>query len=127
MFKNLTIFRMAEALALHSNARQVEVARNVANSDTPGFRAGDISKFSDLYGPGAGLELKQSRAGHRLEPSVGAWKRQDAPDGMSPNGNTVSLETQMLKAADIRHAHDMALGVYASSLSILRSSLGGRG
>ena len=30
----------------------------------------------------------------------------------------------MIRAADVRQSHDMALGVYAKSLEILRSALG---
>ena len=48
----------------------------------------------------------------------------DAPDSQSPNGNTVSLEDEMVKAADVRHQHELALAVYSSALNILRTSLG---
>ena len=42
----------------------------------------------------------------------------------SPNGNTVSLEDQMSRAAETKINHDMALGVWRSALGILRASLG---
>lgn len=126
MFKNLTIFSMADQLAQHSSARQNEIARNVANADTPGFRAGDISPFSEVYRDGPGFELSRSRADHFMADQNDAWRRIDAPNGQSPNGNTVSLEDQMLIAAEVRQSHDMALSVYSTSMSILRSSLGGR-
>jgi flagellar basal-body rod protein FlgB len=45
---------------------------------------------------------------------------------MSPNGNSVSLETEMVKAADTQREHDLALAVYGKSLDILRASLGRR-
>ena len=41
-----------------------------------------------------------------------------------PVGNTVSLETEMMKAVEVRHDHEMALSVYQTSLGILRTSLG---
>jgi len=44
----------------------------------------------------------------------------------SPNGNNVSLETEMVKAASVRQEHDQALAIYQASLGILRSSLGRR-
>ena len=42
----------------------------------------------------------------------------------SPNGNSVALEDQMMRAAQTKQSHDMALGVYSKSLDILRTSLG---
>ena len=42
----------------------------------------------------------------------------------TPNGNSVSLEDQMVRAATIRQDHDLAIGVYQKSLDILRMSLG---
>ena len=41
----------------------------------------------------------------------------------SPNGNSVSLEDQMTRAADIRQSHDLAMGVYQKSLDILRATI----
>ena len=41
-----------------------------------------------------------------------------------PNGNTVSLEDQMMRSADARQSHDLALGVYRKTMDIMRNSLG---
>ena len=41
----------------------------------------------------------------------------------TPNGNSVSLEDQMLRAAAVRQEHDMALGVYSKALDILRTAV----
>lgn len=124
MFESLKVFQISDALARYSGARQAEISRNVANADTPGYRAKDLSPFSEVI-EGQSFPLRRTQQGH-LD-SGDFWQRIDAPDGMSPNGNTVSLEDQILKSVETRHSYDLALGVYASSLSILRSSLGGRG
>ena len=42
MFAKLELTRMAQALASHSGARMDVIARNVANADTPGYRARDV-------------------------------------------------------------------------------------
>ena len=42
----------------------------------------------------------------------------------TPNGNSVSLEDQMIRAAEVRQSHDLALGVYRKTMDILRTSLG---
>lgn len=123
MFGQLEVLRLAGKLAAWSGARQQVIATNVANADTPGYRAQDVAAFAD-----AGADrMRATRADHlHGRPEQGAWRLVDAPDQPSPNGNTVSVEDQMLRAAEVRHKHDMALTVYASAMGILRTSLGRR-
>lgn len=40
---NLNILQMASQLAAHSSARQAVIAENIAQADTPGYRARDIT------------------------------------------------------------------------------------
>ena len=44
----------------------------------------------------------------------------------TPNGNSVSLEDQMMRAAEVRQEHDLAIGTYAKSMEILRSTISRR-
>jgi flagellar basal-body rod protein FlgB len=125
MFEKLEILRLASGLASHAAARQSEVARNVANADTSGYRARDLPDFAEAMRATPVLALRADRPGHLSgggEPT--GWRVIDAPDAEEPNGNTVSLEDQMVKAAELRHQYDMALGVYSATLGILRASLG---
>jgi flagellar basal-body rod protein FlgB len=127
MFEKLEIMRLAGGLAAHASARQSEVARNVANADTPGYRARDLPSFEEAYRQRLETPMRATRPGHLTEGEGGAsWRPVDAPDAESPNGNTVSLEDQMVRAAEVRHQHDLALGVYSSTLNILRTSIGRR-
>jgi len=58
---------------------------------------------------------------------VGVEPREQAAMGAeTPNGNSVSLEDQMMRAASVRQEHDLALGVYAKSLEILRTAVAKR-
>lgn len=126
MFDNLEIFGMASGLAKHAAMRHAAIAGNIANADTPGYRARDVADFSDVYRTSeTGTGMRFSRAGHIGGPSGdGSFPLIDRPGPSAPNGNTVSLETEMLKATEIRHQHEMALSVYQTSLGILRTSLG---
>jgi len=127
VFERLEIFQMAYGLARHAAARQAIVARNVANADTPGYRARDLASFSETYArPAREVMLRTSRPGHLVAPDgVGpAAGARLTDDPVSPNGNSVSLESEMVRAAEIRRQHELALSVYSTSLNILRSSLG---
>lgn len=133
MFGNLEIFQLAHARAKHAGARQAKVAANIANADTPGYRAQDIKPFTETYRADRSGDvssgLRASRAKHMFNGAMGNQGMDviDRPSGASPSGNTVSLETEVLHAIDADRAHSRAVTVYETALSILRSSLrGGR-
>ena len=128
MFGNLEILRLAGGLSRHAEARGLEIARNVANADTPGYRARDLKPFEQTFAESAGaLPLRTTRPGHLPgREDFAGWQVVDASDGESPNGNTVSLEDQMVKSAEVRQNHDTALAVYSTTLDILRSAIGKR-
>lgn len=108
MHTDLNVFRLAHAMAVHAGKRQAVIARNIANADTPGYRARDIASFADQL-------RTPSSAPMRAEVT-------DAP--ADANGNSVSLELEMLKSVDAKRQHDRAVAIYRSSLHILRTSLG---
>ena len=128
MFGKLEVTRMAQALAAHAGARQGVIAQNIAQADTPGYRARDLTPFVDTYRAGNQPDaLFATRPGHiRFEAVAGEAVVRQMPGAASPNGNTVSLETEMVKAVDVKQQHDMALSIYRSVSEIVRASLGRR-
>lgn len=126
MFENLDVFRMSYAMAKHAGKRQALVAQNVANADTPGYQALRLPSFSETLNTPMLVAQKATRDGHLFgvvsEGSTvrAAAERRDP----SPNGNTVSVEREMLEAVNIKREHDRALTIYKTSLKILQTSLG---
>ena len=117
---------MAEQLAAHAGARLGLIARNVAQADTPGYKAVDLEDFSATFQDGAETMRATraghfSSAGHMMDPVV-----QTDGGEMSPDGNTVSLSHEMVKSVEVRQQHDMALAVYRNAADIIRASLGRR-
>ncbi|XDA98475.1 FlgB family protein [Sulfitobacter sp. LCG007] len=128
MFDRLDVFKMSYAMAVHAGHRQAVVAQNVANADTPGYQARDVASFSDSFRStalSAGQVQKATRPGHLngASSAVPASATVDRDAEASPNGNTVSLEMEMLKSIDAKRSHDRALAIYKSSLNILRLNL----
>jgi flagellar basal-body rod protein FlgB len=124
MFEKLELTRMAQALASHSGARMGVIARNVAHADTPGYKAQDLPDFASVFAEGGG-EMRATRPGHlssSTEPARMTPER--APGREAPNGNTVSLEGEMVKSVEARQDHEMALAVYRATSDVLRASLG---
>ena len=125
MLETLNLTRMAEALAEHASSRMGLVARNVAQADTPGYRAMDLPDFAQVYDAGGQGGMRATRSGHITSaPSTAQAIAQPAAGEAQPNGNTVSLEREMVKSASVRQEHDMALAVYSHARDILRASLG---
>lgn len=124
MFEKLDLTRMAQDMAARAGARIGVIARNVANADTPGFQAMDLPSFAETYQEN-GSAMRATRAGHfgnadqPLEPQMRRAKGAGAP-----NGNTVSLEQEMVKTASVRQDHEMALAIYRNTSDIIRASLG---
>lgn len=129
VFENLQVFRMADAMARHAGVRQGVIAENMANADTPEYRARDIRPFSETVNESdATFGQRATRAGHlngaagpnTYEASVdrGAWA--------SPNGNSVLLEEQVFKSVEVQKQHSQALAIYKSALGLMRTSIGRR-
>lgn len=124
MFEKLELTRMAQALAAQSGARMAVIAENVANADTPGYKAKDLPAFADVYEE-AGLEMRATRPGHLSAQSRDAAPVADTVRGHeSPNGNSVSLEAEMVKSVETRQNHEMALAIYRATSDVIRASLG---
>jgi flagellar basal-body rod protein FlgB len=126
MFELSEVMGRAAALAGHAAARQALVAENVANADTPGYRPRDLAPFADTYHAADGAAMRRTRTGH-LGDGPGAARdgaALAARTALSPGGNGVSIEREMVAAGEVRREHDLALAVYRSSLTLLRSSLG---
>lgn len=128
MFETLELTRMARALAAHAGDRLGLIARNVANADTPGFKATDLPDFGSAYAA-ADLSLRATRPGHLGSPEARFDDRPVPVPGAisSPDGNTVSVEREMVRAAEVRRDHEMALSIYRATSDIVRASLGRRG
>ena len=126
MYNTLELFQTAGAMARHAGARQAVVARNVANADTPHFQAQAIAPFSDVYQNGARTQMRATRpghiAGHDAQPNI--TMQQSSIGEPSPNGNSVSIEEEMLHAVEVSREHNRALTIYRHAMNVLRTSLG---
>lgn len=126
MFVNkVEVLDMAKAMARHAAAQQATSARNIANADTPGYTARSLKPFSEIW-EDRGQALRATRASH----INGGNQLRIASDvtnrNQSPNENSVSLEAEMMRAADARQMHEMALAIQRSLSTSIRAGLGRR-
>lgn len=123
MLGELKLLTMASALARHSAARHEVLAENIANADTAGYRAKDVEPFEQTFARAAG---GAANVGAPLDLESLNWRLSEihAPGAESPNGNTVSLEDQMMRTIEAQQDHQAATAIYKKTIDILRLSLG---
>jgi flagellar basal-body rod protein FlgB len=127
MFEKIEMMRMVHAMGQHVSQRQLVVARNIANADTPGYRAADMQDFDESYrraSVGDDLRVTNPRHLDRPQWALDAGRVIDTDQQASPNGNSVSLEEEMVRAAETKRDSDLSLGIYRSALDLMRTSLG---
>lgn len=118
------LLNLAASAARHAAARQAMIATNVANADTPGYRAFDLEAFSPASQQ---TGMRRTHAAH-LGADVTGTARKVAIHSIAddPNGNGVTLEDQILRGIEAQRSHNRAVTVYSTALDMLRASLGRR-
>jgi flagellar basal-body rod protein FlgB len=107
-----SIFELTSRHARWNDQRRVLVAENIANADTPGYRARDLADFSTLLqAPSPALATTHSahQSDHRV---AAAWEAIDRPNASaSHSGNTVDLAHELSVAGAIARAHALQTSV----------------
>ncbi|RLJ41195.1 flagellar basal-body rod protein FlgB [Litoreibacter meonggei] len=127
MFENIPIMRVAGSMARHATHGQRIVSQNIANADTPSYKAKGFSKFSDsMKSYESDSEVRVTRSGHAGSASTDGkpWKIVENNFSLKPNGNTVSIEEQMMISIEMERQHSRALTVYQHSVDLLKMSIG---
>ncbi|HEX8166609.1 MAG TPA: flagellar basal body rod protein FlgB [Beijerinckiaceae bacterium] len=109
--------------------RQKLLAENVANADTPGFKPRELRAPSFSLGGTAaasGIAVARTDAAH-LSLAAARPGEDAGPAGrfeVTPSGNAVSLEDEMMKVAQNQSDYQLAASLYQKSLAMLRTAVG---
>jgi flagellar basal-body rod protein FlgB len=116
------------------NQRQDILAQNVANADTPGFSARDLKPMdfaqtlahsNPAYASGSAMRLTDPRhISVKLDqdPEFQDFESHDVES--NPNGNTVSLEMEMIKVSDTQAQFQAAANLYAKAMTMMKTAIG---
>lgn len=126
--EGLTLFNMLDAKMAYVSERQNVLARNISMADMPGYRAQDVERpdFKQMLQGAASngdAGLKRTNNQHiQMEGISGSGYRvvEDASYEVKPNGNTVDLEEQMLKASRNNLDAGMVVNLYIKHMSMMR-------
>lgn len=121
----LYVFGLAHRHANWASTRQAAIAGNIANADTPGYRARDIAAFETEMNKTRlqmaatrpqHLELTESQMQAEDIGKAGAWE-------VTHSSNTVSLDEQLMKADETARAHQLDMSVIGTFHRMLLSSV----
>lgn len=118
------LFSLAEQRLDWVGRRQQLLAQNVANANTPGYEARDLKPFAALLASKA-VSLAATSPLHLAALSDPAEEDQAAVVAeRAPDGNAVSLDTELTKLADTDGMHELATDLYTKYLGMFRLALG---
>ena len=131
-FNNVPIMQMMTKKMSWLSRRTEIIAQNVANADTPGFKARDLKpvNFREMVAREAGPK----NAGPRLTnarhltgtQATRPFDSERAPDRFetSINGNDVSLEQQLTRLGQTQLSYQATTNLYRKHLDMFRIALG---
>jgi flagellar basal-body rod protein FlgB len=123
------LFDLAFQRSQWLSVRQTAVAENIANVNTPNYRARDVEPFeATLDQTGNGLAMAATNAGHlSLDTSpvrasaVHAARSWD----ISSHGNDVSMEKELIKASEVTRDYSLNVSIVKSFHRMWMSSVKG--
>ena len=119
------LFRLASQRTQWLSARQTLIAGNVANANTPGFQARDLQPFSHVLAQ-TQITMAATSPGH-IQPSEADLNPPRAADDDASNatlsGNSVNLESEMIKIGDISRDASAANAIKKTFHQMMLSAL----
>ncbi len=128
-FTDLPVFQALKSKMQWHQTRQGVLAENIAHSDTPGYDARDVKAYSfeDHIGrENFGLSTDLTSAGHipgMIGRSIGDKAEKRDSFEITPSGNAVVLEEQMMKITQNQMDYQAATTLYTKGLGLIRTAL----
>jgi flagellar basal-body rod protein FlgB len=106
------------------STRQATIAGNIANANTPGYKALDLEPF-EMAVEQARLAMAKTNPAH-LTPAGGDTSaiavRNEDPWEITHSGNSVSLEQELIKAGDVNRAYRLNTSIIKAFHRMLLAS-----
>jgi len=113
--------------------RQDVLSQNVASANVPGYTPSDLKPMdfekmlrssTSMSSSASTLTLTDPR--HiALSNSTSGYETRETPDVQAaPGGNSVSLESEMIKVADTQAQYQAAANIYAKTITMMKTAIG---
>ena len=121
----IALFALADRRLAWADRRQQLLAQNIANADTPGWRARDLKSFADtLSGKTLAMAPVATEAGHLPATASARLDTTRTSNDRAPDGNSVQLDDQLSRVADTETTQALVTGLYTKYLGMFRTALG---
>jgi flagellar basal-body rod protein FlgB len=121
---------LGEKMRWHQE-RQGVLAENIANADTPGYRERDLKAFSfgEEMKSIATVSTSTTSPNHISASSNGGglFGRNSSPFEITPSGNGVTLEDEMMKVSGNDMDYQAVTTLYTRSMRLLKIAIGRQG
>ena len=126
---DIPLFGMLRVKMDWLGARQNTLAENISNASTQNYKAKDLKPldFETLVKRADAMAKAEDAPAGQIKVTLGekGYEQLDLRDGeMTPNGNSVVLEEQMMKESETQVQYQTALDIYEKGLSMLRTAIG---
>lgn len=123
---NLPLFRLAERRMAWLDRRQQVLAQNIANADTPGYSARDVTPFARLLARNAPVEPLRTSPMHL--PARQGMAASARPERLAtertPAANAVQIERELMKVAETETHQALSVGLFRGFAGLVRIALG---
>lgn len=112
----VNLFDLASQQARWLSVRQTAVSSNIANANTPGYGAVDVEPFQavlDKTNVVLGATHPKHIAFGGAEEGLSV-RQNDDNQPIMPSGNTVELETELMKAGEVRRDFELNTAIVKS-------------
>lgn len=135
-FLNIPLFSIMKSKLTYMSQRQSILAENIANADTPRYKAQDIAEpdfkkmLSTVDGSGSAqrLQMRTTNASHIVSGMgpVTRFQTIDRPftDELNPNENNVALEEEVAKVGLNQAEYQKVLNLYTKTIGMFKLAIG---
>jgi flagellar basal-body rod protein FlgB len=121
--QNVDLFALAEQRLSWAEQRQALLAQNIANANTPGYKAKDVKSFDSVLS-GATLAPTVTNPLHMTASDGGAAVATVTGGEAAPDGNGVEMDKELMKVADTDNTHELVTQIYTAYSGLFRTALG---
>jgi flagellar basal-body rod protein FlgB len=128
---SISLFRVVDKQLRFLGQRQETLAKNIANANTPGYQAMDLAApdFQSAMNSVQPVEMAATAPAHfgvakGAAATAAAKEKPIVPWEISPDGNSVVLEQQMMEASSTQANYQMATELYRKYIGMMKLALG---
>lgn len=119
------LFDLASRYGEWATVRQATISGNIANANTPGYRALDIEPFTAVFDE-TSLAMVRTSANHlgvtATDVSPAKVDKTDSWD-VTHSGNSVSLDQELIKAGEVNRGYSLSTNIVRSFHNMLMLSV----